>query len=51
MVVCVVYLNISRGERDALIAREEFIEQISHWGEEKDVPAPREYFNSELFLF
>ena len=39
-----ISIYIYRGERDALIAREEFIEQISHWGEEKDVPAPRKYF-------
>ena len=45
---CYIYIYIYRGERDALIAREEFIEQISHWGEEKDVPAPRKYFILKL---
>lgn len=36
-----------KGDKEALIAREEFIEEISHWGEEKKTPIPMACFEND----
>ena len=33
-------LSVYRKDRKELLAREEFIEELSQWGEEKKVPLP-----------